>query len=404
MKTIVIVNLDGSKEVLDPKNVDSLELNPGQKITLDGKVITLAELKIYLKSLLAKDLFDDKVEGTIVLNEQDDKIEIIDVEGEEVLFLGELEAAAAGNDNIETVDTSYVIENDGISDRQVLIEEDAEADADSREVNRFPTRDDNSDRTFVELIDTTPSLYPIITNIDKDDDKNLIGNFGQPDLITNDNTPTITLSIPEGTQVGDIIRLYDGDNIVATKIVTQEDIDKEVAEITPTEPLKEGINNLTATILDELSGVETSHSPSVSITIDTTSTDKPINNDPALIIDESNKIVDNTTTDTTPTISIILPEDAVAGDKVKLYDGDEVIAEHKLTQEDITTGTITITPNEELIDGDHILTTSITDKAGNESEKSDPIEVEIDTTPTDAPGTITFVDDSGEEVDENGTN
>ncbi|MCP4970579.1 MAG: hypothetical protein GY932_08305, partial [Arcobacter sp.] len=164
------------------------------------------------------------------------------------------------------------------------------------------------------------------------------------------------------------------------------------------------VNNLTATILDELSGVETSHSPSVSITIDTTSTDKPINNDPALIDDNGDNILD-ITNDNTPTVSITLPEDAVAGDKVKLYNEDnEEIGEHELTQEDINNGTVSVTPNEELIDGNHVLTTSITDKAGNESEKSDPIEVEIDTTPTDAPGTITFVDDSGEEVDENGTN
>ena len=76
-------------------------------------------------------------------------------------------------------------------------------------------------------------------------------------------------------------------------------------------------------------------------------------------------------------------EESNVGDIVTLYDGDVAIETHTITQADLDAGKVTITVSDEnaLSDGNHVLTTTVKDAAGNdESEKST---LEIDVTSND---------------------
>ena len=75
-------------------------------------------------------------------------------------------------------------------------------------------------------------------------------------------------------------------------------------------------------------------------------------------------------------------EESNVGDIVTLYDGDVAIETHTITQADLDAGKVTITVSDEnaLSDGNHVLTTTVKDAAGNdESEKSTALEIDVDT-------------------------
>jgi VCBS repeat-containing protein len=91
---------------------------------------------------------------------------------------------------------------------------------------------------------------------------------------------------------------------------------------------------------------------------------------------------DDLTNKTTPNIDIDLPAGLEVGNVVKLYnENDEVIGEKTLTNDDINAGKVTIPvdPNTPLHEGDNPIQATVTDNAGNESPKSTPLVVTVDT-------------------------
>ena len=94
------------------------------------------------------------------------------------------------------------------------------------------------------------------------------------------------------------------------------------------------------------------------------------------------------TDDTVPTFTIILPADAAEGDTLTLYDADgEVKGTHILTADNISNGGgfAVIEPTAALSLGIHTLHTTLTDKAGNESDDSETITLIVDTENNGAP-------------------
>ena len=109
------------------------------------------------------------------------------------------------------------------------------------------------------------------------------------------------------------------------------------------------------------------------------------------------------TDDTTPTFAISLTgTSAVAGDTVRLFNGSTQIATSTLTSNDITAGSVSITPTA-LAQGNYFITASITDVAGNQSAASTARTFTLNTTSPTAPVINGFSNVSGNTLTLTGT-
>jgi Ca2+-binding RTX toxin-like protein len=109
------------------------------------------------------------------------------------------------------------------------------------------------------------------------------------------------------------------------------------------------------------------------------------------------------TDDTTPTFAISLTgTSAVAGDTVRLFNGSTQIATSTLTSNDITAGSVSITPTA-LAQGNYSIIASITDVAGNQSAASTARTFTLNTTSPTAPVINGFSNVSGNTLTLTGT-
>ncbi|HFZ1748758.1 TPA: Ig-like domain-containing protein, partial [Klebsiella oxytoca] len=182
--------------------------------------------------------------------------------------------------------------------------------------------------------------------------------------LTNDATPTLS-----GTaEAGATVTIYDGDTVLGT-VVTGED---GRWTFTP-DTLNEGDHSLSTTVTDKAGNVS-ERSPAFEITVDTTVT-------PVSGLQVTDDVAGHTgplasgdlTNDATPALS----GTAEAGATVTIYDGDTVLGT-VVAGED---GRWSYTPDT-LNEGDHSLSTTVTDKAGNVSERSPAFELTVDTVVT----------------------
>ena len=183
------------------------------------------------------------------------------------------------------------------------------------------------------------------------------------DNTTNDTTPVLSGSAEAGTTV----TVYDGTTVLGTTTVGTDG----TWSFTPTDPLTEGSHSITTTVTDAAGNVSDATAP-IDLIIDTTAPaaadDVVLNNDngstPVVIADGG------TTNDATP----VLSGTAEAGSTVTVLDGTTVLG--TVIADD--SGNWSFTPTT-LADGDHSLTTTVTDVAGNVSDASAPITFTLDT-------------------------
>ncbi len=188
------------------------------------------------------------------------------------------------------------------------------------------------------------------------------------DAITSDNTPTV-----QGTGTpGDTITVTFPGGEVKTVVVGNTGS----WSLTPTNPLVDGLNNITVTATDPAGN--TSPATTVPVTIDTTPPAAP-GADVAAASDTGASNTDNITSDTTPTIS---GAGATPGDTIKLYapNGTTVLGTAVVAAD----GSWAITPTTPLAEGLSTLSVTATDPAGNTSAAT-PVPVTIDTTAPAAP-------------------
>ncbi|QEW32561.1 hypothetical protein D0N50_13085 [Erwinia billingiae] len=172
----------------------------------------------------------------------------------------------------------------------------------------------------------------------------------------------------DGATPGDVVKLYDGDKLIGSAIV-----DPEGNWTVPGTIVGDGKHDLSVGITDP-AGNEGPRSPAIPVDLDTTA---PIVPTPTLTdgtgLDLSHGgVTNNGSLDMSGT-------GGTEGDIVKLYDGDTLVGSTTVGKD----GNWTI-PGA-IGEGTHDLSASYTDPAGNESAKSAPIAVEIDTTPPAAP-------------------
>ncbi|MFE7226184.1 Ig-like domain-containing protein, partial [Nocardioides sp. NPDC057577] len=133
-----------------------------------------------------------------------------------------------------------------------------------------------------------------------------------------------------------------------------------------TDPLDEGPHTATATATDDSGNVSDPSSP-VTFTVDQTAPEAPVITGPA---DGS------TVSDTTPPIT----GTGEPGATVEVTIDGDVVGETTVNPD----GTWTFTPTEPLADGEHTVTATQTDEAGNTSEVSEPVSFTVDAS-SDAP-------------------
>ncbi|MDR2240089.1 MAG: Ig-like domain-containing protein, partial [Zoogloeaceae bacterium] len=238
---------------------------------------------------------------------------------------------------------------------------------------------DHSGPIVIE-VDTTPPAKPDAPESYADDAGSVQDDHSTAPT-TDDDTP--------GINIGDVaddetpVLYVDGEEVPS-------DYDPDTGTLTPLDPLPEGEHEITYTLKDEM-GNESDPSDPIVIEVDTTPPAKP--DAPESYADDAGSVQDDhstapTTDDDTPGINIGNVED---GETPVLYvDGEEVPSDY-----DPDTGTLT--PLDPLPEGEHEITYTLKDEAGNESDHSDPIIIEVDTAAPAATAVLSEVtEDTGE--------
>ncbi|WP_179038093.1 Ig-like domain-containing protein [Limnobaculum xujianqingii] len=215
---------------------------------------------------------------------------------------------------------------------------------------------------YVITLDMSRPTEPVIVNV-LDNEGSVTGPLQKGD-VTDDTKPVIT-----GTsEAGYLVRIYDGATLIGSTTADS----KGVWTFTPDTALADGKHNITATATSPLG--QTSNPTGIfNFEVDTKAPDSVENLQVFDNVgDKQGYILDgDTTDDATPTFS----GKAEPGSTVTIYDNGNAIGTAKVDSE----GNWSYTPDSNLPDGEHIFTTSVTDKAGNINTDGPSLTITIDT-------------------------
>ena len=209
----------------------------------------------------------------------------------------------------------------------------------------------------------------------------------QTDDLTNAVRPAFAIPAPAA---GETANLYvDGVRVASTFSAASN-------SLTPVNAIAPGAHVITYTLTDA-AGNESTPSPALGVTIDTTAPTVGTAPDMVAASDSGTSNSDNLTNVARPVFSIPAPG---TGNTPSLYvDGQKVAATFDAVAN-------TLTPSGALSQGGHVVTYTLTDAAGNESAQSPTLTVVIDSTPPTQPAApdLTAPGDSGTSSTDNVTN
>ena len=241
--------------------------------------------------------------------------------------------------------------------------------------------------SFQLTIDTLASdnIGPIVVTDDVGSIQGEITDQGR----TDDTTPTISGS---GATPGDYIQVFDGNTLISPDPEVDPGNAVQVDEygnwtFTPSNPLPEGEHEFTAQPVDA-AGNEGAKTASVTITIDVSAPIAPSLDNIIDDVGEQTGEIDNasTTDDARPSIS----GTAEAGSTITLLDNGKIIGTAIVDN----LGNWSTEPNIPLNTGDHSITVTATDEAGNVSAASSPARTfTVDLPGPDAPSIDNVIDD-----------
>ncbi|AWH88919.1 Ig-like domain-containing protein [Limnobaculum parvum] len=238
--------------------------------------------------------------------------------------------------------------------------------------------------TFDFNVDTSSPAKPSLPEI-MDNHGDITGPIHSGD-VTDETKPTF--GGDDDGKPGDIINIIDNGEVIATVVVD----DKGHWEWTPDEPLPEGKHEIEIIVFDPDTGKESEPSDPIEFEIDITPPVKPA------VPEATDKTGDETgpisSGDVTDENQPEFNGEGTPGDTIIIRDGDDIIGSVVIPED----GKWNWTPEEPLTDGDHSITVTEKDPAGNESEPSDPIEFEIDTVPPVKPAVPEATDKTGDET------
>ncbi|HHG9063051.1 TPA: BapA/Bap/LapF family large adhesin, partial [Citrobacter freundii] len=228
---------------------------------------------------------------------------------------------------------------------------------------------------YAITIDTTAPLAPSITAV-TDDVAPVTGNVGSGQS-TNDTRPTLS-----GTgEIGATITVYDSDVSIGTTTVNSSGN----WSFTPQNTLNDGSHTFTVRATDA-TGNQGIASPPYPITVDTNLPSAPVI---VSVTDDvgvtTTLISGQTTNDNTPTLAGTTEANSV----VTIRDNGTVIG----TTTSDGSGNWSFTPSPALGEGNHALTATITDAAGNVSPATAPFSLLVDTLPPVVPTIVSVIDD-----------
>jgi VCBS repeat-containing protein len=229
---------------------------------------------------------------------------------------------------------------------------------------------------FTVIVDTIKPLQPVIT-LAVDD----VDNYKGP--LTNGQSTNDTLPQLNGTsEPNAIVRIYEGNTLLGeVKAGPAGEWSLTLSTVLP-----EGTHTFTARAVDAAGNVS-DPSASFVLRIDTTPPIAPVL---VSVTDDVGTVTTITsgqpTNDNLPTFA----GTAESGSTVNIYEGTTLLGTATATN-----GSWTFTPNQPLSDGNHTLTFSATDAAGNEGPKSAGFVVNVDTTAPGVPVISSVVDDVG---------
>ena len=185
---------------------------------------------------------------------------------------------------------------------------------------------------------------------------------------------------------GSLIQVYDNGSLVGSTMVNPEG----KWRWQPENALPEGEHDLQFAALAR--GRQSAKSPALNFTVDLTPPDKPVN---ISITDGNDK--DLSSGGVTNANPLHLSGKGEPGDTVLLYDGDTLVGTTVVDAGGHWRADITL-PSE----GDHDLRVGFRDPAGNAGAKSEPVTVDYDVTPPDAPGAIEIADGNDKDLSSGG--
>lgn len=228
---------------------------------------------------------------------------------------------------------------------------------------------------YAITIDTTAPLAPDITAV-TDDVAPVTGNVGSGQS-TNDTRPTLC-----GTgEIGATITVYDGGVSIGTTTVNSSGN----WSFTPQNALSDGTHTFTVRATDAAGNQGVASAP-YPITVDTGLPSAPII---VSVTDDvgvtSTLISGQATNDNTPTLAGTTEANSV----VTIRDNGTVIG----TTTSDGSGIWSFTPSPALGEGNHALTATVTDAAGNVSPATAPFSLLVDTLPPVVPTIVSVIDD-----------
>jgi hypothetical protein len=229
-------------------------------------------------------------------------------------------------------------------------------------------------------IDVTAPTAPATPDLTDLSDKGA----SSTDNLTNATLPTFAGK----AEANAIVSLYDGTAVVGTGVAD----DNGNWQIAPTKALLDGSHSITVTATD-VAGNVSGKSAALTVVIETVAPAAPSALDLATTSDKGVSSTDNVTNIATPGVSGRIAASS-SPTTVNLYDGDTVVGT-VVVAANVTTWTLPAIAK--LADGEHHLTATATDTAGNVSALSGELLVTIDTAAPNAPGALVLdpLSDSG---------
>ncbi|UXN09362.1 Ig-like domain-containing protein [Bartonella sp. HY328] len=294
--------------------------------------------------------------------------------GGEVLLLVDFTKALSGQDGIEDPDVIYHELNDGIDATAVLL---GLLGAGALAAGVSGSSGSDSDQSPPPVVDNTPPAVPSLSSV-YDSVEAIIGDIANGDS-TNDARPTFS-----GTAAaGSTIKFYDNGQFIGSTVADSNGN----WSWQPDTDLVDGAHSITYTASDS-AGNESAHSNPFEFTVDTQAPNAPSapnatdNAEPFIGTIESG----GSTNDNQPEFS----GKGEPGSTITVKDGDTIIGETTVDSD----GNWTFKPQTPLGEGSHSITVTETDKAGNQSDSSAPIEFEVDTIKPSTPSTPNAADNA----------
>jgi hypothetical protein len=187
------------------------------------------------------------------------------------------------------------------------------------------------------------------------------------------NNPTVTVQ-GTGEDDSEVTVIVDGAAVTCTES-SPVVVSGGVWTCTPSTPLSEGPHTITANLTDAAGNIS-SNASTINVTVDTIAPNAPDAPIMTSATDTGASNSDGITNIQTPAFT----GPCTASETIRLYDDATLIAEGVCT-----TGTYTLQATSSLGDGEHTITATATDQAGNTSDASAPTTITIDTSAPSAP-------------------